>query len=76
MTGGDHDYSDTDSGLGAGITPSPASNTTPGSGHLSSARFVCKQLRVKIRNIVVNARILCIFDPMLSTLSKENIRDD
>merc|ERR1719312_201016 len=38
LAGGDHDYSDTDSGLGAGITPSPASNTTPGSGHLSSAR--------------------------------------
>lgn len=34
----DHDYSDTDSGLGAGVTPSPVSSNTPSTGHLSSAR--------------------------------------
>ena len=35
--GGDHDYSDTDSGLGAGVTPSPLSTNTPG-GASSLAR--------------------------------------
>ena len=29
LLGGDHDYSDTDSGLGGGVTPSPMSTNTP-----------------------------------------------
>ena len=36
--GGDHDYSDTDSGLGPGATPSPLSSATPSSGLVSSSR--------------------------------------
>ena len=38
LGGGDHDYSDTDSGLGAGVTPSPLSTNTPNNLVMSSAR--------------------------------------
>jgi len=38
MGGGDHDYSDTDSGLGAGVTPSPLSANTPNNMVMSGAR--------------------------------------
>ena len=38
VSGTDHDYSDTDSGLGGGVTPSPMSSNTPSTGLLSSSR--------------------------------------